>query len=677
MYSLFRRNLGQHSDAILVLAMIGILMILFIPIPSQLLDVLLILNLSFGLLVLLLAFYVEKPLQFSTFPSLLLIATLFRLSLNIASTRLILNDADAGEVIGAIGDYVVAGNYIIGLIVFLVLIVVQYVVVTNGAQRVAEVAARFTLDSMPGKQMSIDADMNMGIIDEKEAQRRRQEIEKEGNFYGAMDGASKFVKGDAIAGIIIIIINIVGGLTIGIAQGDMTWGTALHTYTLLTVGDGIVTQIPALIISTGTGIIVTRAASDGNLSQEISSQITAYPKTLLLIILALGVLMFLPGMPLLPILIILTLTSSMAYWAHRKHKKDRQTDNPEYDANSQESENIYAKMKVHPFSIELGTELTKQFGGNKNGVLFERINQFRQENALKTGFVIPAVVVKENPDLEPGCYRFFINGTKRGESLLYTDKLLAINPGKAKKLEGIEAKDPSYGLPALWITPENENLAITQGYTVVDPVTVFMTHFTEVTNHNLSELLSRNEVDNILNHTRQDHKALIDELTPTLLSVGQIRKVFQGLLSEKVSIRNTIRILETLLDEAKEVQDTQLLVELVRSQLGGEICADYLDEKGHLTALILEPSLEATLSGSVNEGRLRIDPRLSEQLLVRLASQVEKMMRSNHFPIIVCSGEIRRHLSQLVRRIMPHLAVISMHEVPSDSSLKSFAIVSL
>ncbi len=676
MLSLFRQRLGRHSDAILVLAVVGILMILFIPIPSQLLDILLILNLCFGLLVLLLCFYVEKPLQFSTFPSLLLIATLFRLSLNIASTRLILNDADAGQVIGAIGEYVVAGNYVIGLIVFLVLIVVQYVVVTNGSQRVAEVAARFTLDSMPGKQMSIDADMNMGIIDEKEAQRRRQEIEKEGNFYGAMDGASKFVKGDAVAGIIIIIINIVGGLTIGIAQLGMSWGSALHTYTLLTVGDGIVTQIPALIISTGTGIIVTRAASDGNLSQEISSQITAYPKTLLMIIAALGLLLLLPGMPMLPVSIALLAFSGLAYWAFKK----RSQDNVDHDANDQASkdeESIYSKMKVHPYAIELGTELTSRFGEHKKGILFDRIHQFRQENALKTGFVIPSIVVKENPDLEPGRYRFLVNGNKRGESLLYTDKLLAINPGNAKSLKGIDAKDPSYGLPALWISPEDEDLAISQGYTVVDAITVFMTHFTEVTNHNLSELLSRAEVDNILNHARQEHKALIDELTPTLLSVGQIRKVLQGLLAEKVSIRNTIRIFEALVDDAKEVQDIPLLIELVRSQLRGEICSDYMDEKGHLTALILDPTLESTLSKSLSDGNLKLDPRLSEQLLIRLASHVEKMMRSNHFPIIVCSGDIRRHLSQLVRRMMPHLAVISMHEVPSNSSLKSFALVSL
>lgn len=666
-------RLSKQSDVILVMSMVGILMILFIPIPSQLLDVLLILNFSFGLLVLLLCFYVEKPLQFSTFPSLLLIATLFRLSLNIAATRLILNDADAGEVIGAVGEYVVSGNYVIGFIVFLVLIVVQYVVVTNGAQRVAEVAARFTLDSMPGKQMSIDADMNIGIIDEKEAQRRRKEIEKEGSFYGAMDGASKFVKGDAIAGIIIILIDIIGGLTIGIAQRGMAWSDALQTYTLLTVGDGIVTQIPALIISTGTGIIVTRAASDGNLSKEVSSQITAYPKTLLMITAGLLLMLFLPGMPVIPVLLVLVVVMALTYWAYRQ-KSDR--DSASEDPEPIGEESIYHKMKVHAFSVELGAVLTREYGTQKS-ILFDRINQFRQENAVSTGFVLPSVTIKENTNIHPEKYQFFINGTKKGEGQLLLGKLLAINPGSAEKLEGVDTKDPSYGLPAVWIEEGHEQTAINSGYTVVEPLTVFMTHFTEVTNQNVTDLLSRAEVENIVNHAKQEHRALIEELTPAVLSTGQLRKVLQGLLAERVPIRNTLRIFETLVDEAKLTPDISLLVELVRMQLGAEICAEVTDDAGQITAMILDPAIEATIAESIKDGQLQINPRFSEQLLVQLTAQVEKMMRSNKLPVVVCSGEIRRHFSQLARRMIPHLVVISMHEVPRGTSLRSFSMVTL
>jgi len=679
MINYVRSNLGKHGDIVLVLVVIGILMILFTPIPSQLLDLLIIANVSFGLLILLLTFYVEKPLHFSTFPSLLLIATLFRLALNIAATRLILNDSDAGQVIGAIGEFVVSGNYVIGMIVFLVLIVVQYVVVTNGAQRVAEVAARFTLDSMPGKQMSIDADMNIGIIDEKEAQIRRREIEKEGNFYGAMDGASKFVKGDAIAGIIIIIIDIIGGLTIGIAQNGMPWGEALQTYTLLTVGDGIVTQIPALIISTGTGIIVTRAGSDAYLSQEIANQITRYPKALMMIGVALVGMAFLPGIPTWPILIVLTLVSLVTWFSFRKQsaEKEKGESSGSNDEINTGEESIYQQMKVDRLQLEYHPSLASLFGPQK-GEIANRISKFRQQFAMDSGLVIPGIGLQENSKITNNSYLLKLSGVSIATGLAQSEKLMAISPGNTKgDIEGEETKDPSYGLPAKWIDTSLREEASRKGYTVVEPATVVLTHLTEKIKSHSNELLSRNEVERLVTNVKQSNSGLVEELLPGTLSLGLLKKVLQQLLLENVSIRNMEQIFEVLVDEGKQIPDPVLLAELVRRSLGGEICQPLLNSQGVLHALILDPNIEKTVSSSINEGQMLLDPRFSEQLVVRLAGQVEKMMRESKPPVLVVAPELRRFISQLVLRMMPHLTVLSMAEIPNTVNVKSYALVTV
>ena len=675
MFSYFSRGLGKHGDLILVFVMVGILMILFTPIPSQLLDLLIIANFSFGLLILLLTFYVDKPLNFSTFPSLLLIATLFRLSLNIAATRLILNDGDAGKVIGAIGEFVVSGNYVIGLIVFLVLIVVQYVVVTNGAQRVAEVAARFTLDSMPGKQMSIDADMNIGIIDEKEAQSRRKEIEKEGSFYGAMDGASKFVKGDAIAGIVIILIDIIGGLTIGIAQRGLPWSEALQTYTLLTVGDGIVTQIPALIISTGTGIIVTRAASDAFLSQEIASQITRYPKALMMISLGLLVMMLLPGIPMLPVLLVFTIVASMAWFSYRKSRMNAKPE-PQQDAADDGGEDIYAQMQVDRLALDFHPSLATLVAPEHSDFA-ERIQSFRKQYALESGLVIPGIKVRENARLPENNYQLLINGVASGTAEVRPQQLLAINPGNAKSdLPGEDTKDPSYGLSAKWINVSMREEAASKGYTVVAADTVFVTHVSEQIKRQSNELLSRSEVERLVEAVRKTNSGLVDELIPGTMSLGSLKKILQFLLGEKVSIRNLTRIFEVLVDDGKQVQDPQILAELVRQHIGGEICQKFISNDSYLNVLVLDPSIEKTLSNSIKDGQLMLDPRYSEQILIRLAAQVEKMMRSNLLPVLVCSPDLRRFVSQLARRMLPHLSVVSLAEIPNAINVKSFAMVS-
>ncbi|MEJ1366704.1 MAG: flagellar biosynthesis protein FlhA [Candidatus Sedimenticola sp. (ex Thyasira tokunagai)] len=677
-----KEQLKQQSDIVLVICMIGILLVLFVPIPSQLLDVLLILNFSFALMILLLTFYVDKPLKFSTFPSLLLIATLFRLSLNIAATRLILGDAYAGQVIDAIGNYVVGGNYVIGLIVFLVLIVVQYVVVTNGAQRVAEVAARFTLDAMPGKQMSIDADMNMGLIDEKEAQERRKEIEKEANFYGAMDGASKFVKGDAIAGIIIILIDIIGGLAIGVSQQDMSWADALQRFTLLTIGDGIVTQIPALIISTGTGIIVTRAASDETLSRTISNQIISFPKVLILISIMLAIFMLLPGMPIVPVMLVLVLTSGLAFFSwHQKNQNDI-AEQVEDDTKASSSGNdIYNMMAIDPVEIEVGKNLVPMAGGDESSFM-DRIVEFRKSYALDMGFVIPKVRVRDNKRLAPHSYEVSIFSTKMGSGEIIPDRLLAIDPGAVKDaIDGIDTKDPSYGLPAVWIMDSQRNDARERGYTLVDPVTVLMTHLSEILKQQAANLLTRAETDRLLERVRSVDPGLIEELVPSVMSLTDIQKVLQNLLREKVSIRNLEMILESLVDYGKHSKEAEFLTEIVRQKLGSTICQSLAGNGTDLHVLVLDPAVEKVITTGIanpeGQARLILDPQLAEQVLIKLAAQVEKMMRANYMPVLLCAPELRKHLRSFTERVIPHLSVLSMGEVPSSISIKSFGLVAL
>jgi flagellar biosynthesis protein FlhA len=678
-----RSSLGKQSDLLLVAAVVGILLVLFTPIPTVVLDLLLILNVSFTLMILLLTFYVERPLQFSTFPSLLLLATLFRLSLNVAATRLILNNGDAGKVIDAVGEHVVGGNYVVGLVVFLVLIVVQYVVVTNGAQRVAEVAARFTLDSMPGKQMSIDADMNIGIIDEKEAQRRRRDIEKEGSFYGAMDGASKFVKGDAIAGIIIILIDIIGGLTIGIAQRGLSWAQALHDYTLLTVGDGIVTQIPALIISTGTGIIVTRAASDEVLSKEISKQITSYPKILLLVAAGLMLVIALPGIPVLPTLFVLAIVCTLAYYGYRTKRKEASERAGEgvAAAATTDEEELYSQLHVEPVLLEVGSGLVPMVSDAEG--FMERIVTFRKQHARDTGLVVPKVKLTDNARLTANEYEISVYGTRVGHGQLHAGKTLAItSSGENKPLPGaIETRDPAYGLPAAWVDEAGADEARRRGYTLVDAHTVLMTHLGEVFKRHAAELLSRKETEALIDQVRKRDKALADELIPNVLSLSDVQRVLQRLLREEVSIRNLDLILEVLVDRARVVKDPLELAELVRQKLAPQICQSLAGAGGDLFVLMLDPAVEKTLAQAYaqapNAHVTALEPRFADQMLKRLAGSVEKMMSANVTPVLLCGAELRKGLKEFTMRTLPHLKILSMQEVGTNVRLKSFGVVTV
>ncbi len=674
-----KRLVREQGDLILVFGMVGILIVLFTPIPSQLLDFLLIANLSFAMLMLLLTFYVDKPLQFSTFPSILLIATLFRLSLNIAATRLVLGDAYAGEVIDAIGNYVVAGNYVMGMIVFLVLVVVQYVVVTNGAQRVAEVAARFTLDAMPGKQMSIDADLNMGLINDQQAQERRNNIEKEANFYGAMDGASKFVKGDAIAGIIIILIDIIGGLIIGVAQMGMEWSEALRRFTLLTIGDGIVTQIPALVIATGTGIIVTRAASDESLSLAVSSQVTKYPKILILIGIALAALMLLPGIPAFPVFLVLLVVGLLAAYSFRARRRAREE--PESSESTEGEQDLYGMLAVDPIEIQVGQRLVPLFGGD-DSLFMERIGAFRKQYALEQGCVIPRVRVKDNKKLAPQGYEIRLYGAKIGSGELLDDRHLAINPGHVKvEIDGVKTQDPTYGLPAVWVVDEQISKAREAGYTLVEPAMVLMTHLSEIVRQQSWNLLTRAETERLIERVKSQDPGLVEELIPGVMSYTDVQKVLQNLLREKVSIRNMSLILEALVDYGKQSKDFDQLTELVRQKLGPTICQMLASKEGDLHVLLLDPSIERTLTAGVRvekeQSRLTIDPNLSQQILTKIAGSVERMMQSNLMPVLLCAPELRRHLRHYTERVMPHLSVLSMSEVPHAINVKSFGMVSL
>ena len=671
-----RRILGRNTDVLMVVLVLGMLTVLFAPIPAGLLDVLLLCNLSFALMLLMLTFYMHRPVEFSTFPSLLLIATLFRLALNVAATRLILTDAHAGRVIQAVGSYVVAGNYVIGLIVFLILVVVQYVVVTSGAQRVSEVAARFTLDSMPGQQMSIDADLNMGFIDQAEAQARRKTLERQAAFYGAMDGASKFVKGDAIAGIIILLINIVGGLVIGVMQRGMSWGDALHTFTLLTVGDGIVTQIPALVIAVGTGIIVTRSASDTNLSAEVLRQLLKFPKVVVLVACAMLVLLFLPGIPAVPVAVVLVLLAGLGLVAYLR--RDAVAEESDDGKSVAPDADTAAVPKIEPIEVRVGSDLTAMAQG-AGSVLMQRVSAFRTQFASDFGFTLPSVRFITEPAMAGHAYQIDIYGVAYGRGEVLPDRTLAIHPtGDTKHVKGIETREPTYGLPAVWIEEAERDRARAARYTLVDAATVFITHLSETLKQQAAYLVTRAETDKLLARVRAAKPGLVEEVVPTILSVVDIQKVLQNLLREKVSLRHAEAIVETLADVGRGTKDAALLTEAVRQRLGGLICQQLMGEAQALQVLTLDPSLEQRLrSATADAANLQLDPRLIEQVLTRVVGLAEQMVRSNLLPILLCAPDLRRYLRNLTERALPHMRILAVSEVPNMIPLKAFGSVHL
>jgi flagellar biosynthesis protein FlhA len=668
-----RSLIKDSRELTLILGVILILFVLFAPIPSFILDLALLMNFGLSLTILLLALHVAKPVDFSTFPSLLLISTLFRLALNVAATRLILTDGYAGEVISSIGSFAAGGNFIVGVVVFFILVVVQYVVVTSGAQRVSEVAARFTLDSMPGQQMSIDADLNMGLIDQKEAVRRRAALEKEASFYGAMDGASKFVKGDAIAGVIILLIDIIAGWIIGVAQMGMNWDEALQHFSLLTIGDGIATQLPALIISTATGIIVTRSSADRDLSTEVFQQLSSVPRVPIIVAGMLTLLLLLPGMPKWPIFLVVG-ASFFAWRGIRKRAKA--TEVIEADA-AQAAQS--APASVAPLVIAFGPELAEAWA-EQEALILDRIASLRAAHQQSLGVSIPAAQIKEDRRLGPLEYDIRIFGARYASAEIQPRKDLAIRGETSRyRLSGVETLDPAFGLPATWIEPDQSASARESGYSVVDPLTVFITHLGEVAKAEAATLLTRADTMALLDGVRARQPGLVEELVPTLLSVSDIQRVLQNLLAESVSISELDQIVEHLVDLARIEKDTNALGELLRQRLCHAICDSLRGRFRDLAVISFDPRLENQLrtgiASSVKKDLLALDPRLAEQVLRKLSAASNELMRAGRTPVLLCGGELRRPLRALTRRTMPRLAILSVAEIPMNIELRSHDIV--
>lgn len=670
------RFYSENRDLTLVLGTVLILIILFSPIPPMMLDFAIIANFGLGLTVMLLTFYVTKPVEFSTFPSLLLVATLYRLSLNVAATRLILTGADAGQVIGSIGNFAVQGNFVIGLVVFSILVVVQYVVVTSGAQRVSEVAARFTLDSMPGQQMSIDADLNMGLIDQKEAIRRREELEKEASFYGAMDGASKFVKGDAIAGIIILLIDIVAGWIVGVAQMGMEWSEALQRFSLLTIGDGIATQLPALIISIATGIIVTRSSADRELSTEVFRQLSSVPRIPLIVAGILSALLLLPGMPKWPIVIIAS-AAALGWWRLRRARKAAEAS---AGLTSEEATPNSAINGIAPIEVRFGADLAKAWAPEET-VILDRIASLRRGHEKDFGIGFPPLRFGDGEGLMPLEYEIRLLGARYGAAMIEPDKVLAIGArGKPPSIPGIEGVDPAFGLPARWIDRNLVEQVRAKEYTLIEPVTVMTTHLDEILRGEVATLLTRSVVIGLLEDVRGRQPGLLEDLIPNILTVADVQRVLQNLLAEGISIASLDLMMEHLVDLGRNQRDPGELTELLRQRMGHSICHQLRGRHSDLAVLSLDPRVENDILaglGVAANGGLPVEPRLAEQLLRKLAPLTDAMFSQGRAPVLLCAGELRRHLRTLTRRTIPRLSILSVNEIPLRITLKSFDVVRL
>lgn len=679
----------QRSDIQMAIGVIAIMLVMVIPLPSFLLDGLLSFSFIVSLIILLTSLYIKNPLEFSTFPSLLLLTTLFRLSLNIASTRLILlhgneGTAAAGHVIKSFGQFVIGGNYIVGFIVFIILVIINFVVITRGSGRIAEVAARFTLDAMPGKQMSIDADLNAGIIDEKEARKRRELIAREADFYGAMDGASKFVRGEAIAGLLIILINIVGGLIIGVIQFKMGVSMAVQTYTILTIGDALVAQIPALMISTAAGIIVSRAAAENSMGRELNKQFKVQPHALILssgILFCLGLI---PGLPHIPFISLSLLFGTLGYFVLREQKSivQKRMEEEHKVPLPPSQEQIESLLTVDRLELEVGYALIPIVDEEQNGDLLERIRAIRKQFATELGIIVPPLRVKDNLQLKPGGYRILIKGNEvaKGETMI--GYVMALSSGEVKKeLEGIPTKEPVFGMSALWISEKKKDEAVFAGYTVVDIPTIMATHLSEVIRSHADELLSRQDVQKLLDRLAQQYPKAVEELTPNLLSLGGIQKVLQNLLKERVSIRDLLTIVEALADYAPITKDPDILTEYVRQRLARSIIKQYETPEGILPVIALDQDIEDILREKVQKGEygiaLSLEPNLVQRIIVSLNQILERCLHLNYQPILLCSPVVRRHLRRLLERFFPHLAVLSHSELIPQIKIQSLGTVSL
>ncbi|MDC3414120.1 flagellar biosynthesis protein FlhA [Aquibacillus sp. 3ASR75-11] len=673
-------------DLSVLLGVILIIVMLVVPLPGWLLSIFILLNITLALLVILVAMNMQEALQFSIFPSLLLLLTLFRLGLNVSTTRSILSEANAGGVVETFGTFVIGDNPLVGFVVFVILVIIQFLVITKGAERVSEVAARFTLDAMPGKQMSIDADLNAGLISEQQAKERREKVEHEADFYGAMDGASKFVKGDAIAGIVIVLINIVFGLIIGMVQLGMGFTEAINTYMRLTVGDGLVSQIPALLIATATGIVVTRVASTGNLGTDVTNQLLRYPK---LLYIAAGTIFLLGLTP-----INFFLTSAIAlflgfggYWllrTERLQEPPSEEEQAEAESESMKSpENVTSLLSLDPIEFEFGYALIPLADAAQGGDLLDRVVMIRRQLAIELGIVIPVVRIRDNIQLNPNEYRLKIKGNEVANGEVLLDHYLAMSPGVEDEddLEGITTKEPAFGLPAKWISEDVKDDAELLGYTVVDPPSVVSTHITEVIKQQAHLLLGRQETKQLVDHLKETYPILVEEVVPDPLSIGDVQKVLSKLLRENISIRNLPVIFETLADFGKMTNDTELLTEYVRQSLATQISKQYVAEGSLIRVITIASDVEKLIADQIQQTEhgnyLSLDPSTQQTIIRSVSEKLEQVSIQEETPIILCSPAIRMYVKQLLDRFMPQVVVLSYNELSPDIEVQSIGVVNV
>jgi flagellar biosynthesis protein FlhA len=679
-------NLKKNTDVLVAFGVLGIVLMIIIPLPPLMLDILLAFNITLSAVIIMITMFTTNVLQLSVFPTLLLVTTLFRLGLNISSTRLILSEGDAGSIIEAFGEFVIGGNYVVGIIIFLIIVIIQFVVITNGAGRVSEVSARFTLDAMPGKQMSIDADLNAGIIDEVTARKRRQDLQSEADFYGAMDGASKFVKGDAIAGIIITIINIVAGIVIGVMNG-MSFAQAGELYTRLTIGDGLVSQIPALLISTASGILVTRSGSSDNFGKTFSKQLTAFPVALGIVSAVMFFLALIPGMPKLPFLLAAVTGSVATYLLIKEDQKNQEAElakvEEEYtEMERKEPENVMSLISVEPMEVEIGYGLIPLADESTGGDLLQRIASVRRQCAIEMGVVVQPIRIRDNLQLKTNEYVIKIRGTVIASSELMANMLLCMDPsGDNSQIAGIRTIEPTFNLPAVWINKDQREEAEIKGLTVVDPTTVMVTHLTETIKAHSYELLGRQEVQLIVDNTREKYSTVVEELIPDLMTIGELQKVLQNLLREKVPIKDMVTIMESLADNSRLTKDLELLTEYVRFALARTICNQVIDEDRSITVVTLSPQIEEIIAANTQKSMQgsfpAVDPDTTTRILDCVRDTLDRIYFYNNQPVILVSPNIRPVFRRLIEMVFPHVMVISLNEIPNDVEIRTEGVVSL
>ncbi|WP_423230711.1 flagellar biosynthesis protein FlhA [Clostridium scatologenes] len=666
---------------------ISVVMMIIIPLPSGILDILIAFNITVSVVIILLTMFTTEVLQFSVFPTLLLITTLFRLALNVSSTRLILRDAYAGEVINSFGSFVVGGNYVVGVIIYLIIIIIQFIVITNGAGRVSEVSARFTLDAMPGKQMSIDADLNSGLIDESGARKRREDLQHEADFYGAMDGASKFVKGDAIAGLIITVINIIAGIIIGAVMLNMDVATAAQTYTKLTIGDGLVTQIPALLISTASGILVTRSGSKENFGTLAIKQLTGFPKVIAIAAVVLLFLAIIPGLPHFAFFMLSVACGTAAFLLYKDAKEQvmqqMEVEQQEIvETESKEPENVMNLISVEPMEVEIGYGLIPMADEAAGGDLLQRVTSVRRQCAIEMGIVVQPIRIRDNLQLKTNEYVVKIRGTVMAKGELMPNMLLCMDPTNGEtEIPGIKTVEPSFGIPAVWINNDQREEAEIKGFTVVDPTTVMVTHLTETIKNHSYELLGRQEVKVIVDSVKEKYSAVVEELIPDLLTIGELQKVLQNLLKERVSIKDMVTIMESLADNSRTTKDIEVLTEYVRFALGRSICNPLVDENGAVSVVTLDPKIEDLIGNNIQKSMQGSFPAIDPDTTGKILGSVKNTLDSVYFyenqPVVLVSPKIRPAFRKLIEMVFPAVNVLSLNEIPNEIEIKTEGVISI